>query len=202
MFFDYGYGEQKGNPKPFRLASVGTGIRMSFYNQVMLRLEWGFPLKLLGMDPLTEGTAKCPGRFHFSLNIEDKIPSEIERIVGEMRQERKEREAWALIDAELNRPGSVPGRKLREYIESADELDKKGRLKEARQKYALALNMGKLLYSQAQKYIEGCPAHEEELMKKNDEALALFRDGKYAEAKKTWQEVEKEAEPRPLDLEF
>jgi hemolysin activation/secretion protein len=98
-FFDYGYGEHRGDPKPRRLSSVGVGLRMNFYNQILLKLEWGFQLKLLGQDPLSEGYA--PGRFHISLNIEDKRPEEIERIMKEMRQERMQNEAWALVDEEL-----------------------------------------------------------------------------------------------------
>ncbi len=200
VFFDYGYGEQRGNPKPFRLSSVGAGLRMSFYNQVLLRLEWGIPFRLLGQFPLTEG--RTQGRFHISLNIEDNLPSEVERIVNEMRQERKEKEAWALVNEELTRPGSSIREKIYGYLLMGDDLYRQGRLKESRQMYAMAVNMGRSLHAQAQEYVKGCGAHEEKLNKKNEEALALYREGNLKEAKKLWQEVEGEARPRPLEFEF
>ena len=200
VFFDYGYGEHKGENKPFRLASVGAGIRMSFYDQVFLRLEWGIPLRLLGQFPLSEGRSQ--GRFHISLNIEDKLPGEIERIVKEMREERKEKEAWRLIDEELARTSNPISRKLSDYLSEGDELYKEGKLKESRQAYAMAANLARSLHEQAQNYIKGCEVHEDELDKKNDEALALYKEGKLLEAKKMWQDVKDEARPRPLKFEF
>jgi hemolysin activation/secretion protein len=200
VFFDYGYGEHKGEDKPFRLSSVGAGIRMSFYNQVMLRLEWGIPFKLFGQPALTEGSTK--GRFHISLSIEDKLPSEIERIVNEMREERKEKEAWALIDEELAMPGNPISRKLSNYTAEGGELYKEGKLKESRQMYAMAINLGRSLHSQAQDYIKGYEAHAAELDKKNDEALALYKEGKLLEAKKMWQDIKDEARPKPLEFKF
>lgn len=200
VFFDYGYGERKNEPKPFRLASVGVGLRMSFYNQVMLRLEWGFPLKLLGQDPLTEG--KTRGRFHISLNVEDKLPSEIERIVNEMREERKQREAWALINDELARPDSLIRQKLSNYLSLGDALYKAGKLKESREMYAMVVNTGRSLHAQAKNYIKECGVQEDALNKKNEEAIALYKKGKLAEAKKIWEYIKNEAKARPLEFKF
>lgn len=199
-FFDYAYGEHRGDPKPYRMASVGVGLRMSFYDQVLLRLEWGFPMKLLGQDSLTEGMA--PGRFHISLNIEDKLPSEVERIIKEMREERMQKEAWDLVDEELARADSPVRKKLDEYIYLAQNLHSQGRLKESRQMYAVVANMSKSLYRQAEKYVKECKDHEEELEKKSQVALLAYREGKLSESKKDWEELLKESVPRPLVFEF
>lgn len=200
LFFDYGYGEHRGETKPFRLASVGAGLRMNFYDQVSLRLEWGIPLRLLGQFPLTEGRSQ--GRFHMSLNIEDKLPSEVERIINEMREEKKQNAAWALVDGELARPDSPIRQKMWEYLSAGDHYYKQGRLKESRQMYAMAVNFGRSLHNQAQNYIKECGTQEDELNKKNEEALALYKEGRLAEAKKLWEDVEKEARPRPLEFEY
>jgi hypothetical protein len=146
-FFDYGYGEQRGNPKPHTMASVGAGVRMSFYNQVLLRLEWGFPLKPPGQDFLTEGM--CPGRFHISLNIEDKLPSEVERIIKEMRQERMRNEAWAIIDEELADTNSPIRKKISDYLSLAEDMRNTGRLKESKEAYHMVMKLGNSLYKQS-----------------------------------------------------
>ena len=201
VFLDYGYGELCGYPKPRKLASFGAGVRMSMYNQVFLRLEWGIPFKFLGGQPaLTEGSTK--GRFHISLNIEDRLPEEVGRIMTEMREERKQKEAAAIINEEFSRPGSPIRHKILSYLSRADELRRQGRFKESRKLYAMVVNIGKSLNNQAQEYIKGCDSHYDALNKKNDEALALFREGKMREAKRLWQEIKGESKPRPLELEY
>ena len=201
VFLDYGYGELKGYPKPRKLASIGAGLRMSLYNQVFLRLEWGIPIKFLGGQPaLTEGSTK--GRFHISLNVEDKIPEEVARIMAEIRKEKMQKEAQAIIDAALDVPGSPIRKKLMGYLSLADRFYKEGNLNESRRDYALAINMGKSLENQAQEYINGCAAHYDALDKKNEEAAALYRSGKIEEAKKLWEDIKNEARPRPLEFAF
>lgn len=199
-FFDYGYGEHRGDPKPRRLSSVGVGLRMNFYNQVLLRLEWGFQLKLLGQDPLSESYA--PGRFHISLNIEDKLPSEIERIIKEMREERMRKEAWALVDEELARDDSPLRKKLSGYLYLADDLYKTGRLKESREMYRIVADMSSSLYEQAEKYVKECNLHEESLSRHSTEAALAYNEGRRAESKKMWEEIKRESVPRPLSFEF
>ena len=199
-FFDYGYGEHRGDPKPHTIASVGAGLRMSFYNQVLLRLEWGFPLKPPGQDFLSEGMSI--GRFHISLNIEDKLPEEIERIIHEMREERMKKESWALIDEELATEDSPIRKKLYDYLHLANDLYKQGRLKESKQMYEMVAKMSKSLYGQAEKYVRECGIHEKELEKKSEEARLAYKDGKLDESKKMWEEIAKESTPRPLSFEF
>lgn len=199
-FFDYGYGEHRGNPKPRRLSSVGVGLRMNFYDQVLLRLEWGFQLKLLGQDPITEGYA--PGRFHISLNIEDKLPGEIERIMNQMRRERVRQEAWALVDEELARDDSPIRKKISDYLYLAEDLYKAGRLKESREAYQMVVDMSSSLYKQSEKYVVECKLHEDELEKKCAEAALSYKEGRLDESKKMWEDIISESVPRPLSFKF
>lgn len=79
LFFDYGNGFRRqrnkwSEHKHVNVASVGTGLRIKLFNQVFLRLEWGFPI----WDNPASGSNH--GRLHFSLDFEDRIPKEIERI--------------------------------------------------------------------------------------------------------------------------
>ncbi|MFC1548503.1 ShlB/FhaC/HecB family hemolysin secretion/activation protein [Candidatus Omnitrophota bacterium] len=66
-FFDYAYGEKRGmrpfEMKGMNLASIGTGLRMRFYDKFTMRLEWGF---ITGDKSLTES---AESRFHISLDL-------------------------------------------------------------------------------------------------------------------------------------
>lgn len=199
-FFDYGYGERRGDPKPHTLASFGAGLRMSFYNQVLLRVEWGFPLKSRFKDFLTAGTST--GRFHISLNIEDKLPEEIERIIKEMREERMQRETWALVDEELAMEDSPIRKKLCYYLQLADDLERQGKLEESKRTYEIVANIGRSLYKQAEEYVRGCNIHEEELEKRSEEAMLAYKEGKLEESRKLWEGIASESAPRPLSFEF
>ena len=68
--------------------------------------------------------------------------------------------------------------------------------------YAMALDVGRSLYAQAQNYIKECGVHEEALDRKIEEADALCKEGKLVEAKKILEDVKKEAKPQPLEFEF
>ncbi len=79
VFLDYGYGMRRGpslSDKPsVNMFSAGAGLRFNLFNQAFLRLEWGFPLG--ANRPVSEvGNS----RFHFSVEIQEKLPQEIERI--------------------------------------------------------------------------------------------------------------------------
>jgi len=87
-FLDYGYGRKRGaldsEKKSVNFVGIGTGLRINFYNQAVLRLEWGFPI---GDRPITESGRS---RFHFSVNIMERLPGEIERI-RIMKRERSQK---------------------------------------------------------------------------------------------------------------
>jgi soluble cytochrome b562 len=119
-----------------------------------------------------------------------------------MREERRRKEAQAIVNAELSEPDSKIRRKIDYCLTRADKLYKEGRLKESRQMYAQVINMGKFLETQAQEYMRGCSEHYDELSKKSEEALALYRSGRVEEAKKMWEDVKAQARPRPLEFTF
>lgn len=84
FFFDYGYGEKRGQIQGEqnlrRMASVGAGIRIRVLNQADLRLEWATPLDPLVNRRLTEDGGNRPW-FHFSLNFQDNLPEEAARLM-------------------------------------------------------------------------------------------------------------------------
>jgi len=65
IFFDSGYGEIRdpgsGDNKHRYLMSVGTGLRLSFNQNFILRLEWGFPI---GNKPMSRS-----GKSAFHINL-------------------------------------------------------------------------------------------------------------------------------------
>jgi hemolysin activation/secretion protein len=84
-FLDYGWGDRRGalptEKKSVEFLGVGAGLRFRLFNQVVLRLEWGFPV---GNKSITESGNS---RFHFSIDFQEKLPQEIERI-KKMREEK------------------------------------------------------------------------------------------------------------------
>jgi len=74
FFFDHGYGVrmggEEGEQASQKMASIGTGLRIHLFDQVVVRLEWGFPVNGFGNDSLGEAGES---RFHFSVDFEDKL---------------------------------------------------------------------------------------------------------------------------------
>jgi len=71
IFFDHAYGEKRGafatETDDVHYASYGAGMRIRLYDQVLLRLEWGFAA---GDASITEAGKS---RFHFAISFEDKF---------------------------------------------------------------------------------------------------------------------------------
>lgn len=67
VFFDYGYGQKRGNRANEEnfgsLAGMGTGLRIKAFNRGTIRLEWGFPY---GDRPQTETSN---ARFHIAIDL-------------------------------------------------------------------------------------------------------------------------------------
>jgi len=86
-FLDYGHGERRSplstEKKSVDFWGVGSGIRLRLYDQVLIRLEWGFPV---GDKPITES---CDSYFYISIDFEDKLPEELKRI-GSLIKEKRE----------------------------------------------------------------------------------------------------------------
>lgn len=78
IFLDYGWGERRGalptEKETVNLLSIGPGLRFKLFDQILLRLEWGFPIA--ANYPLTETASS---RFHISLDFQEKLPWEYKR---------------------------------------------------------------------------------------------------------------------------
>ncbi len=202
MFFDYGYGTKRGKRQgerdERRLAGIGLGLRVRLFNQALLRLEWGFPIKL-GDKPLSE-TAKS--RFYVSLNFQDRIPEEIERIRKMIERENIEQAAWNILDRELKRPGSYLRERLYGDFYMAEAAHEKNDFKTAKEYYEKVFRTGDSLYKQILNYVERRVQHKEELKERNKLAMKYYKEGKFKEAKELWEKTIEEAEAEPLSVEF
>jgi hemolysin activation/secretion protein len=83
-FIDYGWGSRRGafasnDKRAVNYVGVGTGVRIRLFDQVLVRLEWGFPI---GDDAITESALS---RFHFSVEVQEKLPE----LLGKMKADRK-----------------------------------------------------------------------------------------------------------------
>jgi hemolysin activation/secretion protein len=200
-FLDYGHGcriEALSTEKKSKdLLGVGGGLRFSLFNQALVRLEYGFPIG--GNHPLTESGRS---RFHFSVDFQEKLPEEIERIRKEVEEERIKQLARQLIDEELAKPESPAREKLNGYLRQAKDYQKQGKLTEAKEAYEKAIDLGESLYRQAYEYARYCFEHEKELKGYRKLALQYAKQGRLQEAREKWRKVIDEAGPKPLVLEF
>lgn len=196
FFVDYGYGERRNEMKSHSMLGVGAGIRMNFYNQGSIRLEWSYPL---GDHPLTASRAS---QFSFSINLQDTLPREIARIEKEMKEDDIRNAAWRILNAELNRCDSPVGIALNNHLEKAKAAEERGDLKEAEKEYEKVAEMGRSLYKQAEEYVRQSIEWEEELKKYCEDAEADYCRGDLDGARLLWEKIEKEAKPKPLLLEY
>jgi hemolysin activation/secretion protein len=95
VFVDYGWGKRRGpaafEKKSADLLGIGVGLRFNLFDQAILRLEWGFPVA--SNRPITEAGHS---QFHFSVDFQEKLPGEIERI-RKLREAAKKNREEALI---------------------------------------------------------------------------------------------------------
>lgn len=201
VFVDYGYGERRAADKEqekqhVNYLGIGTGLRIRLFNQALLRLEWGFPV---GDKPLTEA---ANSRFHFSLNFEDQFPAEFERIKKMMEEERLKKQAWELLDDELNNPESPISKKLYGYLLLAERAQKEGNLEEAKDYYKKIKDMSESLFAQTENYLKKCKEQEIELEKSNKLAMKYYKEGDLEKAKELWQQVKEGAKVKPLTFDL
>jgi len=201
LFVDYGWGKRRGalptEKKAVDLLGIGAGLRISFFDQAFLRLEWGFPLA--GNRPVTEGGHS---RFHFSIDFREKLPEEIERIRKIVEEENIKQRAWHLVNEELARPASPLTKKMHRYIYLAESYYRQGELEKSRQCYEKVIQVGRSLYMQAEEYVRGCLALQKELRDRHALAVVNYQQGNLAKAKELWQEIIDEAKPQQLIFEF
>lgn len=199
-FLDYGWGKRRGalptERKSVNMFGAGAGLRVKLFNQALVRMEWGFPL---ADASITEHGAS---RFHFSVDFQDKLPEEIERIRQEKREKNIKEWAWKILNEELSSPRSQAGNRLRKYSNLAKEADKEGRLKEAGELNNKISELGALLYTQSEDYVRSCVAKEKEIQEYKRLALKYQKEGLTTEANNMWEKIIQESEPKPLVLKF
>lgn len=201
LFFDYGYGMRRGQiageKYKSRMAGAGFGLRVRTYNQAVFRFEWGFPLKPFGNKPITESEG---ARFHISINWEEKLPEEIQRIREVMKENQLKKTAKKLLDDELKDPNSPLSATMNGYLEKAQAAQEAGNLQEAKDYYTKIQSIGTSLYAQAEQYVTDTQEQEKQLKALNDQAMKKYKEGDLEGAKKLWQQVKDEAQARPLTL--
>lgn len=199
-FADYGHGSRKwpsaNEKKAVDYIGVGGGVRMNVFNQALLRLEWGVPV---GTKPLTEEGAT---RFHFSVDFQEKLPEELERVMKEIEKENIKEWAMKLVNEELSRPDSFARYKLYTYIIEAEKAYKRRDYAKAKNIYEDAIQLARSLYRQAEEYVRTCIAQEKEIKAKLKFAQESYRLGDFNQARVLWQEVINESMMKPAIFEF
>jgi len=198
-FFDYGYGEKRGAISAEEIdevhyASYGAGLKVKLYNQMLLRLEWGFPF---GDRSLLESSTP---RLHFSLNFEDKFGEEFERIRKLMQENNVTKTAYRLLDKELLSKGSLLREKIYDYLYLANLAYEEGDLEDARRNYTKIIRSQKALLSQTRSYVKECLNQEKDLKKLHKLALKHYNSGNIEEAKTLWQRILQKSDIKPLVL--
>lgn len=205
LFTDYAYGYRKGRmpggdpTTKYRVnfASVGAGLRIRIYDQAVIRLEWGIPV---GWEkPITE---TAPSRLHFSLDFEERLPEQIERMQKELAEKRLERSAWAILDRQMQLQGSPLAKELNGYMSKAQAAQERGELKEAKKYYNKAIIACNKLYRQSENYLRGIEEKKGKLEQENKLAMDYYKKGKLIQAKETWKKIEKESEIEPAVFEI
>lgn len=199
LFFDFGYAECRGhNPGETymrRMAGAGLGFRMRLYNQAVFRFEWGFPVRNLGNKPITEAEKT---RFHVSINWEEKLPEEVQRIGELMKEQKLKKTARKLLDDQLKDPNSPLGQKMHGYLAKAQAAQEAGNLQEAKDYYVKINRIGQSLYTQAEQYVTETNEQKKELKRLNEEATEKYREGDVDGARELWQKVKDGAQVKPL----
>ena len=167
-----------------------------------MRCEWGFPISFLASIADSPSVGSKLMRFHISLDFEDNIPEEIERIDKMIKEENIKRWCWNLLNSELERPDTPLKEKLCRDLYTARKYYEEGNLEEAKEYYTRIFNLGNSLYKQTESYILSCLKQEEALKSDSRAASEHYRKGDIEKAKELWQKVIDDAEVRPLELKL
>ena len=201
LFTDHAYGwrdgviESEEKPETY-MGSVGAGVRVRLYNQVLVRCEWGFPI---GDKSITE--SKSP-RFHIAVDFEDQIDREIQRIGAQMKEARNKQIAERLVNDELNTPGSPLKAQMDTYLRKAQEAEARGDLEEAKSYYTKIKTTTLSLQKQAENYVQDCMTQQKQLEEYNKKALQYYNENNIEKAKDLWQKVADSSEIQPLVLKL
>ncbi len=201
IFTDHAYGwrggtdpsEEKGEAY---MGSVGAGVRIRLYNQVLVRCEWGFPI---GDKSITE--SKSP-RFHFAVDFEDQFDREIQRISAQMQENRMKDLARRIVNDELKNPQSPLKETMDSYLRQAQEAEERGDLEGAKAYYTKIKAITASLQEQAENYVKSCMAQQKELEEDSKKALEYYKENDIEKAKDLWQKIADGSTIKPLVLEI
>ena len=165
---------------------VGLGYNFTDFNDDLTHLDY------TAQGPFIRLT----GKFY------DRTPEEIERARQIWLEERIRLWAWQLVQDELVKPDSPVSYGLYHYYIKAKEFENKGKLNLAKEYYEKTLQIGKMIYAEAEEYVRKRIELETRLKKEHEVALEYYRQGRLLEAKQLWQKIKLEAGPEPVSLEF
>ncbi|MFH1198606.1 MAG: ShlB/FhaC/HecB family hemolysin secretion/activation protein [Candidatus Omnitrophota bacterium] len=199
-FIDYGWGMRKGalitEQSMVNFVGVGAGLRVRFFDQAFIRLEYG---QAVGMPATTAGGN---GRFHFSVDFEDKLPEKIEQAKKMIEENNIKQWSWQIINAELNRPDSPIRKKMEYYLCLARACYKHGLLEQTKEYYEKVDSLGNSLYTQTEDYVRAILINNKKLREENTLALVSFKEGDLKTAQAAWQKIIEQAKLGSLVLEF
>ncbi len=199
-FIDYGYGIRRGKnhdeKREANMASIGAGVRIRLYQQVLARLEWGF---VIGDNPVTE---TADSRFHVSIDFEDQLHREFARLKRTLREDDAKNIAWKLLDDQMKDPASPIKKEMHRHLYLAMQADKAGDLKEAKKQYGWIVKSGNALYRQAHTYVKECFKQQDALKDLDKQAKRYYREKEFDKARDAWEKVIDGAAIKPLALEI
>jgi hemolysin activation/secretion protein len=197
LFVDYGYGQRRDSRRAKNMTGVGLGLRVNVYDEAIVRLEWGWPV---GDKPITE--APRTARLHFSIDFQDRLPADIERIRKMNEESNLKKMAWKLVNDELARTDSPVRKKMHSLMAEADYYEKEDNIVEYRKVNIKILQLSNSLYRQAEDYLRSLYAHLDELREEKKLASQYEQDGNHDEAQRLWKKILSEGSPKPLTLSF
>lgn len=199
IFFDYGWGRRKPigtERKRYNLKGIGLGIRFRLYNQVLIRLEWGYPI---GDKQITEGGS---ARFHFSFDLEERLPEEIKKMQMTRQEDYIKAWTWEILEEELARKDSPLRKKLFTYLYIAETAQNKKDWAKAKKYYKKVISISNSLYEDVKKYITACFDAEKELKEYDQLAHTYYKEGNFIKAKEVWQDLITKAKIKPGFFNF
>ncbi|PIY82871.1 MAG: hypothetical protein COY78_04470 [Candidatus Omnitrophica bacterium CG_4_10_14_0_8_um_filter_44_12] len=165
---------------------VGVGYNFTNFNDDLTHLDY---------------TSRGPF-FRITGKFYDRTPEEIERARQKWLERMIKQWAGELVNQELANPHSPVMQELYKYFYTAEKLRAEGRLKESGALYEKILQIGNIMYQEAEVYVRD-RIELEKALKENDRLARLYyKEGKLEEAKALWQKIIKEAEPVPIYLKF
>lgn len=199
-FFDWGWGMRRNPSETERetryLSSVGAGIRLKLFNQALIKMDWGFPIS---DEPLVD---EAKSRFHLSVDIEDQLPDEIERIKAEREENHINDWAWNVLDKTMKQSNNPLKKKLDLALFEAQTAYHNNDIEKAKQYYETIDQSSQSLYDQTERYIKECIEHRKKLNEYHQLALRYYQEGDYEKAKEIWKKVVKDSKMKSLTLEL